>query len=100
MPDKTNEVVTPAVQTTTAVELVQTPLFEAPSIDPKPVTASTHLSRPEVFFEGARVRHEKFGLGTVIAIKQYGGAISELDIGFDALSEIRTLHPSAVKLRK
>jgi very-short-patch-repair endonuclease len=99
VPDKTNELVTPAVQTTTSVELVQTPLSEAPSIDPKPVTASTSLSRPEVFYEGARVRHEKFGLGTVISIKQYGGAISELDIGFDALSEIRTLHPSSVKLR-
>jgi hypothetical protein len=100
VPDKTNEVVTTAVQTTTPVELVQTPLFAAPSIDTKPGTDSTYLSPPEVFYQGARVRHEKFGLGTVISIKQYGGAISELDIGFDALSEIRTLHPSAVKLRK
>ena len=100
VPDQTKEIVTPQAQTATSVELVQTPLFVAPVIDTQPVTVSTSMSHPDVFYEGARVRHEKFGLGTIIAIKQYGGAISELDIGFDALSEIRTLHPSAVKLQK
>jgi hypothetical protein len=100
VPAQTKEIVTPHAQTARSVELVQTPLFVAPATDTHPVTISATMSRPDVFYEGARVRHEKFGLGTVIAIKQYGGSISELDIGFDALSEIRTLHPSAVKLRK
>jgi len=100
VPDQTKEIATPPAQTATSVELVQAPLFAAPVTDTKPVTVSTSMSHPDVFYEGARVRHEKFGLGTVIAVKQYGGSISELDIGFDALSEIRTLHPSAVKLRK
>ena len=98
--EQTKEIVTPQAQTATTVELVQAPLFAAQVTDTKPVTFTTSMSPPDVFYEGARVRHEKFGLGTVIAIKQYGGSISELDIGFDALSEIRTLHPSAVKLRK
>jgi very-short-patch-repair endonuclease len=98
--EQTKEIVTPQAQTATTVELVQAPLFAAQVTDTKPVTFTTSMSPPDVFYEGARVRHEKFGLGTIIAVKQYGGSISELDIGFDALSEIRTLHPSSVKLRK
>jgi hypothetical protein len=50
------------------------------------------------FARGDRVFNEKFGLETVIGVKQYGGQVRELVIEFDFLLDTKTLVASAVQL--
>ena len=76
----------------------QVPLFNAPvaSVQISPLSQTSLL--PVKFARGDRVFNEKFGLGTVIGVKQYGGQIRELVIEFDFMLEPKTLIASAIQL--
>jgi len=78
----------------------EAPSLPAQSMDSCSHIAATNQGRSAVFQEGSRVIHDKFGAGTVIAVKKYGGEVRELDIGFDSRSDLKTLAPSFVKLFK
>jgi len=76
----------------------QQPLFDINKANltknPEPI----HSIRSHSFREGDRVIHPKLGLGTIIAVKKYGDQISELEIGFDTSSGIKTLTASSIRL--
>jgi very-short-patch-repair endonuclease len=77
---------------------VQVPLFNQPFANQSLKPSSQTSILPVKFVRGDRVFNEKFGLGTVIGVKQFGGQIRELVIEFDYLPESKTLVASAVQL--
>ena len=66
----------------------------------EPISDRTITTPPltEKFVKGDRVFSQKFGIGTVIDAKQFGGQIKELVIEFDSLPDPKTLVVTAVKL--
>jgi very-short-patch-repair endonuclease len=77
---------------------VQVPLFVPKHEGPATSEPSTLTQRNAKFVRGDRVFNQKFGLGTVVAIKQYGGQIREVVIDFDFLPDEKTLVVTAVQL--
>jgi hypothetical protein len=77
---------------------VQVPLFTPKAVQSSSNETSSALQRPVQFVKGDRVINQKFGLGTVVAIKQYGGQVRELVIEFDSLPDEKTIVVTAVQL--
>lgn len=77
---------------------VQVPLFSPKDVQSSSNETSSNLQRTAQFVKGDRVINQKFGLGTVVAIKQYGGQVRELVIEFDSLTEEKTIVVTAVQL--
>jgi very-short-patch-repair endonuclease len=88
----------PSTQSKQMASPVQVPLF-IPKVQESSTNESSTLTQRTVqFVRGDRVFNQKFGLGTVLAIKQYGGQVRELVIDFDFLPEEKTLVVTAVQL--
>ena len=90
------------VETSIQSKQIETPV-QVPLFSPKVEQTSTNeLKTPSQgtvqFVRGDRVFNQKFGLGTVVAIKQYGGQVRELVIDFDFLPDEKTLVVNAVQL--
>jgi very-short-patch-repair endonuclease len=90
------------VETSIQSKQIETPV-QVPLFSPKVEQTSTNeLKTPSQgtvqFVRGDRVFNQKFGLGTVVAIKQYGGQVRELVIDFDFLPDEKTLVVTAVQL--
>ena len=90
--------VTSATQSKLSVQHAQQPLFDINKANLTKNSEQIHSLKPHSFREGDRVIHPKLGLGTVIAVKKYGDQISELEIGFDTSSGIKTLTASSIRL--
>jgi hypothetical protein len=88
----------PSTQSKQIETPVQAPLF-TPKVEESSTNESSTLTQRTVqFVRGDRVFNQKFGLGTVVAIKQYGGQVRELVIDFDFLPDEKTLVVNAVQL--
>ena len=88
----------PSTQSKQIETPVQAPLF-IPKVEESSTNESSTLTQRTVqFVRGDRVFNQKFGLGTVVAIKQYGGQVRELVIDFDFLPDEKTLVVNAVQL--
>ena len=87
-----------ATQSKLSVLHAQQPLFDINKANLSKNSEQIHSLKLHSFREGDRVIHPKLGLGTVIAVKKYGDQISELEIGFDTSSGIKTLTASSIRL--
>jgi very-short-patch-repair endonuclease len=94
----TEALLEPLPHTKLPVTPVQVPLSMPKNEGAATNEPSTLAQRTIQFVRGDRVFNQKFGLGTVVAIKQYGGQIRELVIDFDLLPEEKTLVVSAVQM--
>jgi very-short-patch-repair endonuclease len=77
---------------------IQVPLSSPRLEQPYANQNSSTTQIPIQFVKGDRVFNQKFGLGTVVAVKQYGGQVRELVIDFDFISDEKTLVATAVQL--
>lgn len=88
----------------TQTELIESkaqfPLFNQKVEEQTSDISLQNAQLPVSFVKGDRVFNHKFGLGTVIAVKQYGGQIRELVINFDLLPKTKMLVANAVQLAK
>lgn len=86
----------------TLVELVDTEiqvsLFSEKVVQPATEESLKSSQNPVQYVKGDRVFNQKFGLGTVVGVKQFGGKVSELVIDFDLLTAPKSLVVSAVQL--
>ena len=76
---------------------IQVPLFNEKVVKPNTKEPLRLSQSPLQYVNGDRVVNQKFGLGTVVGVKQFGGKVIELVIDFDLLDEIKTLVVTAVQ---
>ena len=93
------ELMNPSLEPDSNATPVESPESPIGAVEALP-SAAVKVDLPVFFYEGVRVFHEKLGIGTVMAVRKYGGQVVELDIGFDSQAKIKTLKPSYVKLSK
>jgi len=77
---------------------IQVPLFSEKIVQPTTNVPLTASQNPVQYVKGDRVFNQKFGLGTVVGVKQFGGQVREVVINFDLLPDTKNLVVTAVQL--
>jgi hypothetical protein len=77
---------------------IQVPLFIAEVLEPTKMESLPTSPGAVKYVKGDRVFNKRFGLGTVVGVKQFDGQVHELVIDFDLLADTKTLVVTAVQL--
>jgi hypothetical protein len=93
-----HEFSSPSTQAKVVETEIQVPLFSDNVVQSPKNAPLTTSQRPVQYVKGDRVFNQKFGLGTVVGVKQFGGQVREVVIDFDLLPDIKTLVVTAVQL--